>query len=241
MFNQINQVMKQESFTVSNEIVELGSNYEKLATVLVSRLRKNGETGLIGIDCVPNGSLNAFSYDNGLEPAKIISNLAGSFPGMPGNRLKEELAKGDSLVFKTDYAIGEKAGLWNRVSPNDYAEKLDWGRPLCVKNERGKTRIWHPEWRLLGHNNCFSTKGAIVRFVFDNKAYLQDFYPPLPTTVCSLNYRMHYRLVFSVEKEAIDFLGGLWISRPGFKIFLGNDAVVGLVSPAFAPVEGSNG
>jgi hypothetical protein len=52
---------------------------------------------------------------------------------------------------------------------------------------------------------------------------------------------MHYRLVFSVEKEAIDFLGGLWISRPGFKIFLGNDAVVGLVSPAFAPVEGSNG
>jgi hypothetical protein len=30
MFNQINQVMKQESFTVSNEIVELSSNYEKI-------------------------------------------------------------------------------------------------------------------------------------------------------------------------------------------------------------------
>lgn len=222
--------MKKESFAISQEVIELNQSYETLATELVSRLKKPGETGLIGIDCVPNGNLNAFNYGNGLEAAKTIRTIAGSFPGIATDSLKRALEKGDDSVFQTNYEFGEKAGLWNRVRPNDYQEKLNWGRPFCVKNERGQTKIWHPEWRTLGHNRCFSTKGAIVKFVFDNKAYLQNFYFPLPTTVNPLDYRMYYRLVFSVEQAEANLVGGLWISRPGFKIFLGSDAVVGLIS-----------
>lgn len=223
--------MKKKKFVFSNVIIELNHNYEAQAKELAARLNQTGENGLIAIDCSPNGNLNAFHYDDGLESAAIIKKSAESFLGADLAWFEKIINASKKSAFKTNFKIGEEARLWERVRYDNYREKLDWTQPFCVKNDRGRTRAWYPNWPTLGYKKGFSTKGEIIKFINESVAYVQKFYLPLPVSNQPINQRMHYRLVFHTDSRGIDFIGGLWLSRSEFKIFLAKDTVVGLISP----------
>jgi len=221
-------------FKSSNEIVELKLLYGAQAENLVIKIREeNNQNFFIQIDCAPNGQLNSFNYGNGLEAVKIIKKLAGSFLAKDLFWLEQKIELLKNSSFKTNFDLGAKIGLWEKVKPNDYQKKIDWNKPFCVKNENNSTKIWHPDSRFFGHNVGFSTKGSIVNFIHENTAYLQDFYMPLPGPNGSSAWKTTYRLVFLCEANQRDpeFIGGLWISRSGFKIYPGKDSLVGLISP----------
>lgn len=222
------------NFISSNNIMELDDFHAIKANELVAKLRTNVQESIfVEIDCAPNGSLNAFNYGNGLNSVKIIKEI-----GFP--LLRNELAEWERKIqaasnssFQTDFALGEIAGLWKKITMNNYSEMLDWSQPFCLKNEKGLTRIWHPEWRLLGFKNGFSTRSTIMEFIAAGNVYWQKFYMPLSTPECGPNWRMYYRLVFFSPANSFDLelMGGLWISRPGYKIYPEENSLVGLVSP----------
>jgi hypothetical protein len=220
-------------FKSSNEILELDRSYEDQARELVKQLQpEKRQNFFVEIDCAPNGQLNLTRYGNGLKSAEIIFDLANSFLGTDKDDLKNKIEISKTSDFQTNYCFGEKIGLWQRVRVNDYEKLLDFSQPFCVKNEKGLTKIWYPHWRLFGNNNGFATKGSIIKFIAEETAYLQKFYMPLAAIGISYQ-RMTYRLVFfcSVLQEAPEFIGGLWISRPGFKIYPDKDSTVGIIAP----------
>lgn len=216
----------------SNEILELNKFHATQAQILVSKLRPEKDKNVfIEVDCIPNGLLNPFGYGNGIESVKIIKDLAASYLGPEKYWLERKIKA--AAEFKTDYELGEKANLWKKVNPIDYKEKIDWDEAFCVKNTKGATKIWHPQRRILGYSNNFSTRAEIVNFIYEGDAYWQKFYMPLPAPNDNPAWRMHYRLVFfseSVDKN-LEFIGGLWISRAGFKVYPDKKAIVGLISP----------
>jgi hypothetical protein len=221
-------------FIFSNEILEIEEFHAMQAKNLINKLRQNDDQDVfIELDCMPNGNLNAFHYGNGLKSATIIKNLVGSFLAEDRPWLERKLYAAKNSEFKTNFQKGNEVGLWKRISANNYQEMLNWDKPFCIKNEKGITRIWHPEWRRLGYKNGFSTKGAIINFIFKEITYLQKFYSPLVAPECSPVWKMHYRLVFfaPAKEKQLDLIGGLWISRPEFKIYLDKNSLVGLISP----------
>jgi len=226
--------MKKNPFEFSHEIIELNQSDNNQAINLVSKLRGANENFFIEIDCSPNGQLNPFFYSNGLESVKLIKDSTGSFLGKDINWFDEKINLAQRSNFTTNFSLGEKLNLWERVTPNDYEKKLNWTQPFCLKSKNGLTKIWHPSWRQVGYKMGLSTMSSIVSFLHENQVYLQKFYAPLVPSNLSLQYRMHYRLVIFVgetQKEP-ELIGGLWISRIGFKIYPGKDSIVGLISPA---------
>lgn len=222
---------KKNQFLGSNEIMEIEEFNAAQAKLLVMKLSAGEKhPSLIELDCSPNGNLNAFNYGNGIESARIIYELAGSFLGKDRNWLTTKISESEDSEFKTDFKVGESSGLWTRIMPEE-RETLDWKKPFCIKNEKGITKIWHPEWRRLGYKNGFSTMTSIMSFIREFPCYYQRFYMPIKRPANAL--RMYYRLVFFVntEERECEFVAGLWISRPGFKIYVSRDATVGLVSP----------
>lgn len=225
------KMKKKNQFVSSNEIVEIEQFNATQAKLLIAKLcAKEKSPIIVEVDCSPNGNLNAFNYGNGIESARLIYQLAKSFLGQDRAWLSAKIGVSKHSEFKTDFKLGESVGLWTRITPEE-KEKLDWTNPFCVKNEKGITKIWHPDWRILGYKNGFSTRASIMSFIHESPSYRQKFYLPMKSPIESL--KMHYRLVFFVnaEKKEYEFIGGLWIARPGFKIYLSKDAVVGLVSP----------
>lgn len=230
----MNSKSSNNQFVTSNDIMELEEFHAMQARQLLGKLRKDeSKNYFIEIDCAPNGNLNAFYYGDGLKSAKIIRSIAGSFLGKERASLERKIDAARNSKFETDFELGEEAGLWKRVTSNNHATMLNWEEPFCVKNEKGVTKIWHPDWRRIGHKNGFSTRGAIINFICEAPAYLQEFYLPLPVPNQTLIWRMHYRLIFfaKTNEKKLDFIGGLWISRPSFKIYQDKDSLVGLVSP----------
>ncbi len=229
-----NKNSQKSGFTRSNEIMELEEFHAMQAKNLINKLKQKDEKNVfIEIDCIPNGSLNAFNYGNGLESAKIIYDLAGSFLATDRAWLSEKIHLAKNSEFELNVQLGEEAGLWKKINPERINEELNWDKPFCVKNEKGITKIWHPDWRRLGYNNGFSTRSSIMNFIYAGGVYLQKFYMPLRTPERSPAWRMHYRLVFFAKagKQNLELIGGLWISRPGYKIYLDKNSTVGLVSP----------
>jgi len=125
--------------------------------------------------------------------------------------------------------LGERLGLWKRVRENDYRELINWDKPFCVKDDNGLTKIWHPGLRK-SHSSGSATRGSIVKLIREQNAYLQPLFTPL-RAISHSSWNMSYRLVFfcSGIKEP-EFIGGLWISRSGLKIYPDKNSVVGLIS-----------
>lgn len=224
--------MKKESenlFGVSKEIIEIPIAYENEAKELVNNLWLNNSSVLIEIDCRPNGHLNPFQFDNGTKSAKIILELGGSFLGEERALLEQKITQANQNSFVPNYSRGEYLGLWKRVKENDYRELINWDEPFCVKNEKGITKIWHPDLRRYQKSGA-ATRSSIVRFIREERTYLQKLFAPLPAINFS-SWGMSYRLVFFCQKnQEPEFIGGLWISRPGLKIYPDKNAVVGLIS-----------
>jgi len=224
-------------FSVSGNIAEISQWHKIEAERLVEKLQSaHQEEGLISLDCAPGGNkLNPFHYNNGRNDAGVVKSLAGSFLGDDLAWLEEKIALSSRSAFKTDYAIGEKLALWQRVRPNDYQQKIDWSHPFCVKHENGASRIWHPNRRQLGYNNNLSTVGAIKEFIFSDTSYLQKFFIP---PIAENNQSIIFRLIFICQKNKTpEMIAGLWISRPGFKVYPDKKATVGLISPLATTVE----
>jgi hypothetical protein len=225
---------KKNQFIPSNEILEIEELHAMQAKNLIAKLRgENEQNVFIELDCMPNGNLNPFHYGNGLKSAKIIRDLAGSFLAEDLPWLESNIYLASNSKFETNFQSGIEVGLWEQISSKNYNEKLNWEEPFCVKNEKGLTRIWHPEWRRLGYKNGFSTRMSVINFIHEGPTYLQKYYSPLTAPHDSPTWKMHYRLVFlakSGQKE-LDLVGGLWISRPAFKIYLDKSSLVGLISP----------
>ena len=219
-------------FGVSNEIIELAPAYEQEAKNLALNLRNDasGKNYFIEIECFPNGKLNEFHYGNGLESAKTILNLGGSFIGEERAWLSQKIGVSEQKPFYPNYLLGEKLGLWKRIRQNDCHELLDWSKPFCVKNAKGLTKIWHPELRKF-YRTGFATRSSIIRFIREETVYLQPFFKPLQA-INYISWKMNYRLVFFYGEQAEpEFIGGIWVSRPGYKIYPGKDSIVGLISP----------
>jgi hypothetical protein len=226
--------VKKVKFEKSENIMQLDVFHAAKAQELAAKLRTSVEESVfIEIDCAPNGSLNAFNYSNGLNSVKIMKEIGLSLLRNELPALERKIKAAKNSAFQTDFALGEIIGLWKRITIDNYSEQLDWDQPFCLKNEKGLTKIWHPEWRRLGFKNGFSTRSALVKFIAAGKVYLQKFYMPLPTPECGLNWRMYYRLIFFAPAHTFDLelMGGIWISRPGYKIYPEENALVGLVSP----------
>ena len=226
--------MKKYPFESSNEVLEIEELNVSQAKQLINKLKIHGEQcSFISLDCVPNGSLKAFSYGNGLESAKIIRDLGDSYIGPELPWFEKKIWEAEKSNFKLDFKIGEELKLWERITPNNYLDKIDWNQAFCVKNAKGQTKIWHPQWRRFGDKFGCATKGSIIRFIQEETAYLQNFYLPLNNPNYAEKWKMFYRLVFLSEagKKDPEFIGGLWISRPSFKIYPGTNSIVGLISP----------
>ncbi len=217
----------------SNEIIEINLAYKGEAERLIENLHKETRDSFLEIDCAPNGALNAFHYGNGFKSAVIISDLSASFLGQERAWLENKISLAQGSNFKTDWQLGEEAGLWTRVSPNNYEEKLNWNESFCIKHQTGAAKIWHPQWRSLGHHGSFATRSGIVKFIHEGEAnYLQPFYFPLPSINGESIWKMVYRLVFFCGAgQTPELIGGLWITRPSFKVYPAKDAVIGLISP----------
>jgi hypothetical protein len=214
-------------FTSSNVIRELAPIYENQAKELAEKLGVNHENSLVEIHCVPNGQLNAFHYGNGVQTAEIILGLAGSFLGSDLDGFSEKITIAKKSDFKTDFDLGERLGLWSRITPNNYLEKIDWKQSFCIKNKKGLSRIWNHEGKS-GYMEGFATRETIKNAVNDGPAYHQPFYKPLRLGGGDEG-QVIYRLVFFHSPEKTEFIGGLWVSRNNFKVYIKKDSIVGLI------------
>lgn len=222
---------KRKEFGISSKIIEIPVNYENQAKQLASSLTLNQKNVFIEIDCMPNGHLNAFNYNNGIKSAKTIVAIAGPFLGDDRLWLEQKIGVSEKSIFIPNYGLGERLGLWKRIRENDYNELINWNRPFCIKNDSGLTKIWHPNLRK-SHQTGSATKGSIVKLIKETEqnAYLQPLFTPLRGINYS-SWNMIYRLVFFCsDKQEPEFIGGLWISRSGLKIYPDKNAVVGLIS-----------
>jgi len=228
--------MKNEknAYGISSEVLEINELNRIQAEFLIRKLRQEDDKStFIEVDCVPNGQLNAFHYRNGHQTAQIMIDLAGDTLEKEKSWLEEMIMESKNSGFETNLSVAEKAGLWKRVSINNYSELLNWREPFCIKNEKGLTRIWHPDHRILNNGQEFSTRGGITTFIAENTCCLQKYYLPLAALKQGPQWRMIYRLVFFAEegKTNFDFVGGIYICRPRFKIYLDKSSVIGLISP----------
>jgi len=220
---------KRKEFGVSSKIIEIPVNYENQAKQLASSLTSNQKNVFIEIDCMPNGHLNSFNYSNGVKSAKTILKIAGSFLGDDRLWLEQKIGVSEKSIFIPNYGLGEKLGLWKRVRENDYRELINWSKPFCVKNDSGLTKIWHPGLRKSQRTGS-ATRSSIVEFIKEHKTYLQPLFTPLKAVTPS-SWNMAYRLVFFCPAfSEPEFVGGLWISRSGLKIYPDQNSVVGLIS-----------
>jgi hypothetical protein len=220
---------KRTEFGISSKIIEIPANYENQAKQLASSLTLNQKNVFIEIDCMPNGHLNSFNYNNGTKSAKTILEIAGSFLGDDRLWLEQKIGISEKSTFIPNYGLGEGLGLWKRVRENDYRELINWNKPFCVKNDNGLTKIWHPGLRKSQRTGS-ATRSAIIVFIREQRTYLQSLFTPLKAVYPS-SWNMSYRLVFFcsgvLEPE---FIGGLWISRSGLKIYPDKNSIVGLIS-----------
>lgn len=219
---------KNLSFTSSNVIRELAPIYENQAKELAEKLGVDHKNSLIEIQCAPNGQLNAFHYGSGVQTAEIILELAGSFLGSDLDIFKKRISVAKKSDFKTDFDLGERLGLWSRITPNDYLEKIDWKQSFCIKNEKGLSRIWNHEKGKSGYMEGFATRETIKNAINDGPAYHLPFYRPLRLEGGDEG-QVVYRLVFFRYTERTEFIGGLWISRNNFKVYIKKDSIVGLI------------
>jgi hypothetical protein len=227
--------MKTKSPNSSKEIIELNQNYENAAKQLATLLRpKTPKNVLMALDCAPNnGALNPIHYLDGFQPLQIFKNLAASFLGPDQCWIEQLMTENGYLRFKTDFRLGEEIGLWQKIFPNSYPLKVNWNEPFCVKHENGATKIWHPRWRDLIHRQSFATRGEIVKFLYEGgNSYWQPYYLPLPMPNKPEDWGATYRLLFHCPAaKDPELIGGLWLSRRGFKIYPGKGAEMGLISP----------
>lgn len=224
--------MKKKTYTLSREILEINANLANQAQRLAHSLcPQPGGSFFLSIDCAPNDKLNPFNYGNGLESALLIKELGVSFLGPDLFWLGQQILLSQQTEFKTNLNLGVDLGLWQKISTTDYTQKINWDEPFCVKNASGVTKIWHPLRRHFGYDRSFSTRSNIVNFIYaEPELYLQPFYMPLAPTNGEGRVKMIYRLLFfcSVGRDP-ELIGGLWIKRPSFKVYLDKAAVVGLV------------
>ncbi|MEI7451880.1 MAG: hypothetical protein WCK37_01605 [Candidatus Falkowbacteria bacterium] len=223
-------------FGISDNIVEITQWHKIEAERFAQKLQNAHQVeGLLSLDCAPTDNrLNLFHYNNGLEDTRIVKSLAGNFLGHHLAWMDEKIALNNETAFKTDFVIGEGLKLWRRVSPNNYEEEIDWSQAFCVKQENGASRIWHPEWRKFRHDGNLSTMTAIKVFIFNDTSYLQKFFIPPSRNKQSVIYR----LIFTCQKnQSPEMIGGLWISREGFKVYPDKKATVGLISPLATTAE----
>lgn len=224
--------MKKKNYNLSREILEINANLANQAQKLAHSLCPKPSSNLfLSIDCVPNGSLNPFNYGNGLESALLIKELGASFLGPDLFWLGQQILLSQQAEFKTNLNLGVELGMWQKISTTDYAQKINWDEPFCVKNASGITKIWHPLRRHFGYDRSLSTRGNVINFIYaESELYLQPFYLPLTSPNREGRGKMIYRLVFfcGAGKDP-EPIGGLWIKRSGFKIYLDKEAVVGLV------------
>lgn len=219
---------KKNVFETSNEIIELPNVYEDQARNLATQLTINSNKNLfLEIDCAPNGHLNPFHYRNGLGSVRTLLEINHSFLGSDQAWLEKRIAV--AAECEPDYSLAEKIGLWKRVNENNFEELIDWSLPFCVKNYKGVTKIWHPQWRKFFHLG-FATRSSIIKFIKEEKAYVQPFHLPL-SAINNIYWRMTYRLIFFCSPGSEpEFIGGFWISRVGFKIYPSKDSILGLIS-----------
>lgn len=222
---------KKPLFESSNDIIELASVYENQARQLAEKLKKDNGNFFVEIHCAPNEQLNAFHYGNGLQSAEILLGLVGSFLGNDIFDFEQKIKMAKSSNFETDFNLGERLGLWTRIKPNDYPREINWSAPFCVKNKKGLTRIWDPKKNKSGYAQGLSTREAIKNTINGDPSYLQPFYQPLESLNRGNNWKMVYHLIFFCAPDKTEFVGGLWISRPNFKVYLNKDSLVGLISP----------
>ena len=228
---------RKKQFSSSNDILELDPLYLNQAENLIAKVKNEiKQTVFIELDCAPNGGLNAFHYRNGVESAKIIKNLTASFlRGEDYYYLDQAIDKAGNNNFETDFNLGEKIGLWEKITLTNFSEKISWDESFCIKFKNGLTRIYRPDWKRLPQHCGFSRRWSIITSLYEypRDCYLQKNYKPLPDLSGVYRNGMIYRLVFLCDQnqEKPELIGGLWISRPGLKIYLGRKSTVGLISP----------
>lgn len=228
---------KKNQFLSSNDILELDPLYLNQAENLIAEVKNEiKQTVFVELDCAPNGGLNAFYYRNGIKSAKIIKNLTASFLGREDfYYLDQAIEEANNANFETDFKLGEKIGLWEKITRTNFTEKISWDKPFCIKFKNGLTRIYRPDWKSLPEYYGFSRRWLIIISIYEqpNDCWLQKNYNPLPDLNNVPGHGMIYRLVFLCEpnQEKPELIGGLWISRPGLKIYLDKKSMVGLISP----------
>lgn len=222
------------NFNFCDKILELSSSNKKSAEEIIRLIQKESKDGIfVALDCLPKEKLNPFHYQNGLKDVKVIMELAGSSLKTNRDYLEKKIIQAEKNDFKTDFSLGEKIGLWKRIAPNSGYDALDWSQPFVIKNKFNSTKIWHPDWREWSYPQGFATRGAIISLINEGSAYVQKFHAPLLSTDGTSVLRMIYRLIFFCKDKnsSPEFIGGLWICRPGFKIYLGPGSLAGLISP----------
>jgi len=132
-----------ENFNSCNKILGLSSFNRKSAEKIIGLIQKESENGIfIALDCFPKEKLNPFHYKNGLKDVKVIMNLAGSFLGTDRDYLEKKITQAEKNDFKTDFSLGEKIGLWKKITPNNCYDSLDWSQPFVIKDKFDSTKIW---------------------------------------------------------------------------------------------------
>lgn len=195
-----------------------------LAEALSSELKVPTITA---IDCVPNGSTNAFDFEDGQTAAKILAKLCSGY--QQDNILTKLAAVSSSPAPEFDIAMGEKIGLFKRVE----LDNLYWRENFIVRSKlRGPCLIWHNHKGYRGLTKGLSTSSEIEKLFRKGKpVYWQKFYDPLADpTDCRPDNKQGtiYKLLFFCEPgQATEFIGGLWIARRSFKIYITSDAIVG--------------
>lgn len=228
---------KKNQFSSSNDILELDPLYLNQAENLIAKVKSGiKQTVFIELDCAPNGALNAFYYRNGIESAKIIKNLTASFLDREDYYfLDQAIDKAKNANFETDFNLGEKIGLWEKITLADFTEKISWSKAFCIKFNNGLTRIYRPDWKNLPKYCGYSRRWSIIISIYQypKDFWLQKNFKPLPDLNGVSRNGMIYRLVFLCDpkQEKPELIGGLWISRPGLKIYLDKKSTVGLISP----------
>lgn len=216
----------EKKFGISKKIIELSENYETSAQQLVSKLNPKKPV-FIEIDCMPNGQLNVFNYQDGRDSLKSIIAIGESFIGVDRVLMEQRIA--NTEIFTPNYGAGEYLGLWKRVK-EDNLPLVDWSKPFCLKNDHGLSKIWFPGLRR-HHKTGSATRNSLIRFIKEERVYLQPIFKPLPA-ISFPSWGMFYRLIFFCSKDfEPEFMGGLWISRSGLKIYPDEKSVIGLISP----------
>jgi hypothetical protein len=129
-------------------------------------------------------------------------------------------------------------GLWKEITLEDLAEGSEiWQEGFCLKPLCGSrckdVVIWHPSFKKAGKKHRgmggISSKTKIRETLArQERMFLQKFIPPMKNEKGE-NYI--YRIFFGYDPEEKKwvYLGGLWASRPNFKIHGANDATFGPV------------